>query len=82
LQHYRADCVKELKKSCAEFRQNSIKDTNIWNFKENLITRTADTLRNLGFFGSRDVWADTKSEKLHEFRETETIKIKLLFGEN
>jgi len=76
LQHYRADCVKELKKSCAEFRQNSVMDTTIWNFKETLITRTADTLRNLGFFGTLDVRTHIKSKNIREFKETETIKFK------
>jgi len=64
LQHYRADCVEKLEKSCADFRQNSIMDTTIWKFKENLIMRTTDTLQNLGFFGSRDVRAHIKSEKV------------------
>ena len=64
LQHYRADCVRTLKKSCVEFRQNSVVDTTIWKFKENLITRTTDTLKKLGFFGSRDVRAHIKSEKV------------------
>ncbi|KAI5730830.1 hypothetical protein M8J77_000510 [Diaphorina citri] len=50
LQHYRADCVKTLKKSCIEFRSNSIADTTIWKFKDELIARTSRTLRNLGFF--------------------------------
>jgi len=63
LQHYRADCVRELKKTCADFRQNSAVDTTIWKFKENLIRRTADTLKNLGFFDTRDDMADIKSEK-------------------
>jgi hypothetical protein len=49
LQHYRADCVPELKNVCWEFRQNSVVDTTIWRFKENLITRTNDTLKKLGF---------------------------------
>jgi hypothetical protein len=50
LQHYRADCVEELRKACLEFRQNSVVDTTIWKFKEKLITQTIDTLKNLGFF--------------------------------
>lgn len=62
LQHYRADCVRTLKKSCVEFRQNTVVDTTIWKFKEKLITRTTDTLKKLGFFGSRDVRAHIKSE--------------------
>ena len=64
LQHYRADCVRELKKSCEDFRQNSVVDTTIWKFKENLITRTSDTLKKLGFLGSRDVGAHIESEKV------------------
>lgn len=50
LQHYRADCVRTLKKSCTEFRQNSIIDTTIWKYKDELIQRTAETLLQLGFF--------------------------------
>ncbi|KAL1454978.1 hypothetical protein WDU94_009105 [Cyamophila willieti] len=50
LQHYRADCVKTLKKSCVEFRSNSIADTTIWKFKDELIAKTSRTLRELGFF--------------------------------
>ncbi|GLV36768.1 uncharacterized protein CBL_02397 [Carabus blaptoides fortunei] len=30
LQHYRADCVKTLKKSCELFKSNSVMDTTIW----------------------------------------------------
>jgi hypothetical protein len=51
LQHYRADCVRSLKKACAEYRQNIIADKSIWKFKHNLITRTDDTLKKLGLFG-------------------------------
>ncbi|BES91209.1 DUF23 [Nesidiocoris tenuis] len=50
LQHYRADCVKTLKKSCTEFRQNSILDTTIWKFKDVLISKTTEALLNLGYF--------------------------------
>jgi len=50
LQHYRADCVRTLKSSCTEYRSNSIKDTTIWRYKDQLIARTTDTLRRLGFF--------------------------------
>jgi len=50
LQHYRADCVRTLKKSCEEFRLNSVKDTTIWKFKKQLIDATTDTLLQLGFF--------------------------------
>ncbi|XP_015600282.1 uncharacterized protein LOC107270104 [Cephus cinctus] len=51
LQHYRADCVKSLKKSCVEYRENSVMDTTIWRYKEKLIERVTRTLKTLGFFG-------------------------------
>lgn len=50
LQHYRADCVKTLKKTCTEFRQNSIIDTTIWRYKKDLISKVSNTLSTLGFF--------------------------------
>ncbi|XP_044739083.1 uncharacterized protein LOC123300562 [Chrysoperla carnea] len=50
LQHYRADCVKTLKKSCEQFRENSVMDTAIWRYKEKLIPRAMNTLKQLGFF--------------------------------
>ncbi|XP_047102399.1 uncharacterized protein LOC124721457 [Schistocerca piceifrons] len=50
LQHYRADCVKTLKKTCTEYRKNSVIDTTIWKYKDKLIRRATETLRNLGFF--------------------------------
>lgn len=50
LQHYRADCVKSLKKSCEEYRENRVLDTTIWRYKEQLIDRVTNTLRVLGFF--------------------------------
>ncbi|XP_015518279.1 uncharacterized protein [Neodiprion pinetum] len=51
LQHYRADCVKSLKKSCVEYRENSVMDTTIWRYKNKLIDRVTRTLKTLGFFG-------------------------------
>jgi len=52
LQHYRNDCVSTLKKSCAEsFKKNSIKDTTIWRYKDELISRTTTSLLKMGFFG-------------------------------
>jgi hypothetical protein len=50
LQHYRADCVKTLKKTCTEFRQNSVMDTTIWRYKRQLISKVSNTLSLLGFF--------------------------------
>ncbi|XP_012288579.1 uncharacterized protein LOC105704158 [Orussus abietinus] len=51
LQHYRADCVKSLKKSCVEYRENSVMDTTIWRYKVELVARVTETLKTLGFFG-------------------------------
>lgn len=51
LQHYRADCVKTLKKTCTQFRESSVLDTSMWRFKSTLISRTTDTLYTLGYFG-------------------------------
>ncbi len=50
LQHYRADCVKTLKKSCDDFKQNSVIDKTIWRYKEPLVNRTVSTLNVLGYF--------------------------------
>ncbi|XP_050491722.1 uncharacterized protein LOC126874110 [Bombus huntii] len=51
LQHYRADCVKSLKKTCVQYRENSVLDTTIWRYKDQLIERVTRTLETLGFFG-------------------------------
>lgn len=53
LQHYRADCVRSLKKTCVEYRENSVIDTTIWRYRDKLIRRVTDTLKTLGFFGTR-----------------------------
>jgi len=54
LQHYRADCVNTLKKSCKDdFKSVSVKDTTIWRWKEPVIQRTSDALGKLGFFGPK-----------------------------
>lgn len=50
LQHYRADCVKTLKKSCDDFKENSVEDTTIWKYKDELIRRSVRTLEKLGFY--------------------------------
>ncbi|XP_043231431.1 uncharacterized protein LOC122386359 [Amphibalanus amphitrite] len=50
LQHYRADCVGPLRKTCElEYKKNAVVDTSIWRFKEELITRSTRTLVTLGF---------------------------------
>ena len=51
LQHYRADCVKSLKKTCTQYRENSVLDTTVWRYKDQLIERVTRTLEALGFFG-------------------------------
>lgn len=50
LQHYRADCVKTLKKSCDEFRDNLTEDVTIWKFRDELVSRSIKTLDALGYF--------------------------------
>ena len=55
LQHYRADCVRTLKKSCEDFKEHKVKDTTIWKYKDQLIMRTMKTLDTLNFFKSSPV---------------------------
>ena len=51
LQHYRADCVTTLKKSCnTEYKNHTLMDTTIWKHREPLVARVKDTLLHLGFF--------------------------------
>ena len=51
LQHYRADCVGALKKSCEkEYKAVSVRDDNIWRFRQQLVARTTYMLNRLGFF--------------------------------
>ncbi|XP_028144962.1 uncharacterized protein LOC114338558 isoform X1 [Diabrotica virgifera virgifera] len=54
LHHYRADCVKTLKKTCEEFRKTRVMDTTIWKFKDPLVNRVTKTLRTLGFFANSE----------------------------
>lgn len=63
LHHYRADCVKTLKKSCEEFRKISVMDTTIWKFKEPLIARVSSTLRTLGFFNNNSENKDSTNKR-------------------
>merc|ERR1712127_1082794 len=52
LRHYRSDCVSTLKKSCQDsYKKNSIKDTTIWRWKDQLISKTTSALLKMGFFG-------------------------------
>ncbi|XP_031347648.1 uncharacterized protein LOC116174011 [Photinus pyralis] len=52
LQHYRADCVDDLKQKCEGFKNNSVMDVTIWKFKQPLIARVSTALRTLGYFTS------------------------------
>jgi hypothetical protein len=52
LQHYRADCVKQLKKSCDAFRNHTVTDKTIWRYKDELINRVTRTLADLNYFKS------------------------------
>jgi len=55
LQHYRKDCVNTLKKSCKnDFKTGSVKDTTIWRWKDQVITKTSEALQTLGFFKSEE----------------------------
>lgn len=47
LQHYRANCVGELAKQCADMKKNIVKDTTIWKFKEKLLTRVKKVIKEL-----------------------------------
>ncbi|XP_023326460.1 uncharacterized protein LOC111699919 [Eurytemora carolleeae] len=54
LQHYRSDCVSTLKKSCVDsFKKYSVKDTTIWKWKDQLISKTTSALLKMGFFGGK-----------------------------
>ncbi|XP_049779911.1 uncharacterized protein LOC126176783 [Schistocerca cancellata] len=44
LQHYRKDCVNQLKNTCNDYRTNVLTDTTVWKYKEELIARTAAVL--------------------------------------
>ncbi|XP_052751685.1 uncharacterized protein LOC113512252 [Galleria mellonella] len=49
LQHYRADCVSALSKSCAELRAQPVRDEALWRWRQPLAARAARALRALGF---------------------------------
>ena len=50
LQHYRADCVRTLRKSCGEYKNATVRDDTIWRHRDPVVPRVETTLRNLGFF--------------------------------
>ncbi|CAH2052505.1 unnamed protein product, partial [Iphiclides podalirius] len=49
LQHYRADCVTALSKSCAELRAQPVRDTALWRWRGPLQERAERALRDLTF---------------------------------
>lgn len=49
LQHYRADCVSALSRSCAELRAQPVRDAALWRWRGALVTRADAALRDLGF---------------------------------
>lgn len=66
LQHYRADCVRALKNCDKEYRRNSVLDTTIWRYKDELIERAGRVLRMLGFIPSAPP-TSTLSAQVSEF---------------
>ncbi|XP_064080894.1 uncharacterized protein LOC135197749 [Macrobrachium nipponense] len=56
LQHYRSDCVGELKKVCGvRYKSHPTKDPSILKYKQALVSRVADTLKRLDFFKNETV---------------------------
>ncbi|XP_063833266.1 uncharacterized protein LOC135082401, partial [Ostrinia nubilalis] len=49
LQHYRADCVRALSKSCGELSAQPVRDTALWRWREPLVARVDAALRALAF---------------------------------
>lgn len=49
LQHYRADCVSALSKTCAELRAQPVRDTALWRWRDALVPRVDAALRALAF---------------------------------
>lgn len=48
LQHYRADCVTALSKTCAALRENPVRDAELWRWKKPLVERVSAALSQLG----------------------------------
>ncbi|CAK1590094.1 unnamed protein product [Parnassius mnemosyne] len=49
LQHYRADCVTALSKTCADLRAQPVRDTTLWRWRGPLLERAERVLRDLSF---------------------------------
>ncbi|XP_063368866.1 uncharacterized protein LOC134657226 [Cydia amplana] len=48
LQHYRADCVTALSKSCQELRAEPVRDAALWRWADRLVPRVTQVLTELG----------------------------------
>lgn len=49
LQHYRENCVRELKNSCDELKKNRVMDSRIWRFSKDLVPNVETVLKHLGY---------------------------------
>ena len=50
LQHYRPDCVSDLRKVCQErYRNNTVRDTSLWSVRDTVVHRTNNVLLKMGF---------------------------------
>ena len=55
LQHYRPDCVSDLKKVCEDqYKKNSVRDTSIWSVRDITVQRADGVLQSLGFIPPQD----------------------------
>ncbi|GBP71888.1 hypothetical protein EVAR_56045_1 [Eumeta japonica] len=52
LQHYRADCVTALSKTCADLRADPVRDSVLLRWQEPLVARVTDALRQLNMLPS------------------------------
>lgn len=49
LQHYRSDCVIDLKKTCEELKRSKVMDDRVWQYKKELIDVVNRDLKELGY---------------------------------
>lgn len=49
LQHYREDCVTDLKTTCIELKKKRVMDTRIWSYSKDLVPNVEKVLRHLGY---------------------------------
>lgn len=50
LQHYRTDCVGDLRNMCEKYKEDVVLDTAIWRYEKGLISRAFKALSEMGFF--------------------------------